>query len=188
MISTPRIGRLGSRRLRRDIRRAARHVSIAAITAALLLPAVAARADALRFTADDPRWRAECGSCHLAFAPPLMTAAAWRQVMSSLDRHYGTDATLDAPTAAAITAFLERNAGGGKRAAPPAPMIAGAGRTGSRETLPRITTSPWFQREHRRISAAGLGRKGVGGFSDCAACHGAADRGIYDERTLVQAR
>ena len=64
--------------------------------AALASIATGALADSSRLAADDPRWRAECGGCHAAFPPALLTAPAWRQVMGALDRHYGTDASLDA--------------------------------------------------------------------------------------------
>ena len=74
------------------------------LTRVLLMVALAsvslqAPADSRRFAADDPRWRAECGSCHAAFPPALLTAPAWRQVMGALDRHYGADASVDAKTA-----------------------------------------------------------------------------------------
>ena len=142
-----------------------------------------ASADSARFAADDPRWRAECGSCHTAFPPALMTAPAWRQVMASLDRHYGADATLDAKTAAAIGAFLERHAGEGRRAAPP--VVAPKGAAGAvAPPLPRFTESAWFAKEHRKVPAATIARSDVGGLANCAACHTAADRGDFSERAL----
>lgn len=143
------------------------------LVAALACAALPAFADSSRFTADDPVWRAECGSCHSAFPPALMSAQAWGQVMSALDRHYGADASLDARTAAAIAAFLDRNAGVAPRAVPP-------GTT----SLPRITDSAWFAREHRKVPAATLARPDVRSLANCAACHPAADRGDFSERAL----
>ena len=142
-----------------------------------------AAADAPRFAADDPRWRAECGSCHTAFPPALMTAPAWRQVMGALDRHYGTDASIDAKTAAEIGAFLERNAGTGRRAATPAAASKVAGAAAG-PPLPRITGSAWFAKEHREVPASTIARKDVGSLANCAACHTAADRGDFSERAL----
>ena len=52
-------------------------------------------------------WKAECGSCHVPYPPRLLPAESWRALMDGLDRHFGTDATLDATTAASIRAFLE---------------------------------------------------------------------------------
>lgn len=153
---------------------------VAAVLTTTSLAVAPATADSLRLSADDPRWRDECGSCHLPFPPQLMSAAGWRQVMAALDRHYGTDATLDAPTAVAIGAFLDRHAGTGKRAALPAVTKAGV----AGPTLPRITTSPWFVREHREVPASTVARSDVGGLANCAACHVRAEQGDYSERNL----
>ena len=149
----------------------------------IALASLQAAADAPRFAADDPRWRAECGSCHTAFPPALMTAPAWRQVMGALDRHYGTDASIDAKVASEIGAFLERNAGDGRRAAP---AVVASTATGGvvAPSLPRITGSAWFAKEHRKVPASTIARPDVGSLANCAACHTAADRGDFSERAL----
>lgn len=144
--------------------------------AALTLAAPPALADSSRFAADDPGWRAECGTCHTAFPPALMSAPAWRQVIGSLGRHYGTDASVDASTAAAITAFLDRNAGIAPRAAPAsAPGDA---------RLPRLADGAWFAREHRKVPAATLARPDVRGLTNCGACHAGADRNDFSEHAV----
>jgi len=158
------------------------------LTRVLLMVALAsvslqAPADSRRFAADDPRWRAECGSCHAAFPPALLTAPAWRQVMGALDRHYGADASIDAKTAAEIGAFLERNAGERGRAAPPVVASTRADIARAR-ALPRITDSAGFSKEHREGPASTIARPDVGSLANCAACHTAADRGDFSERAL----
>ena len=40
----------------------------------------------------------ECAACHTAYPPGLLPAASWNRVMTGLDKHYGTDASLDAAT------------------------------------------------------------------------------------------
>jgi cytochrome c553 len=142
-----------------------------------------ALADSSRFAPDDPRWRAECGACHDPFPPTLLTAPAWRQVMGALDRHYGTDASIDAATAREIAAFLERNAGDGRRGAPPA-VAEIATRGPAPPPLPRIADSPWFAREHRKLPATTIARRDVGTLTNCGACHPAADRGDFSERAV----
>ncbi|CAG0994421.1 hypothetical protein BURK1_02447 [Burkholderiales bacterium] len=150
---------------------------------ALALAPLPSFAGSSRFAADHPAWRAECGSCHTAYPPALMSAPAWRQVIGALDRHYGTDASLDAGTGAAIAAFLERNAGVGRKAAQP--YATGVlRRTGGTPSLPRITESAWFTREHDEVPAATIARPDVRGFANCGACHTAADRGDFSERAL----
>lgn len=113
----------------------------------------------------------ECGSCHIAYSPRLLSATAWRTMMQGLDRHFGVDASIDAPTAETIGAYLEANAAadGGKRSDP---------------TAMRITQARWFRHEHGRIGAAVWQRADVGSPANCGACHLAADRGDFSERNL----
>jgi len=118
-------------------------------------------------------YKAECTSCHIAYPPQLMSAPAWRTLMSTLDKHFGTDASLDPKAAIEIGQYLQKNAST-RRTDPPAP---------SKET-PRITTSAWFVKEHRKVTDTVWKSKAVGSASNCAACHTRADQGDFSERTL----
>lgn len=129
--------------------------------------------DAAAAPRDDPSaaqasWRNECGGCHVAYPPRLLPAASWRELMRSLDRHFGTDASLDAATAAPILAYLEANAGRGN---------ADAAAT-------RITETRWFSREHAEIAGAVWSRRAVGSPANCAACHRQAEQGDFSERSV----
>lgn len=135
------------------------------------LPAVASAESRPRTAiADLPLWRTECGSCHVAYPPHLLTAPDWKAVMATLDRHYGTDASLPPASVAAISAFLERNAGGQ--------------RVASSATPPQISTSPWFKREHREIASATWSRPSIRTPANCGACHPKADAGDFDEHSI----
>jgi cytochrome c553 len=125
--------------------------------------------------ADNARWRAECGSCHIAYPPQLLPAASWRRVMSELERHFGTDATLDAGPAAEIGAFLEQSSGTGKR-------VRGVA------DEPRITRTPWFVREHDEVPAAAWRRPAIKSAANCAACHAGAGQGDFRERDIRMPR
>lgn len=140
------------------------------LLATLILLAQAAWADSDVFTANHAKWKAECASCHTAYPPQLLPAPAWRRIMSRLNQHFGTDASLDAGSIAEIGAFLERHAGIGKRAR-------------DSETL-RITESTWFQRGHRRVPAATWKLPSVKTPANCAACHTKADEGDFRERNI----
>ena len=141
----------------------------ALLFAALALLAHEALADGHRFTADNPRWKAECGSCHLAYPPQLLPASAWRSIMAGLERHFGADASLEPAAAAEIGAFLEKNAGSGRRA---------DGRT------LRITEAAWFRREHDEVPAAAWRRPSIRSAANCAACHRGAEQGDFRERNI----
>lgn len=144
------------------------------LTLAALLAAVcstAAWADSSPRTPLLPAYVQECGACHVAYPPGLLGAAAWQRQMAGLKKHYGSDASLDAAAQAQISAWLQANAGSGKRAeaAPPED---------------RITRGRWFQREHDEVSDATWRRPSIKSASNCAACHTKAAEGSYREREI----
>lgn len=146
----------------------------------LLFPfaVTSAMADKLRLPADaPPSFQAECASCHVAFPPQLMVADDWRRVMRSLDKHYGDNASLDEKTRQILEDFHVRHAGMASK--------VGAGRTARAGEPPRLTQTDWFQREHRKVSAADWKAAKVKTPANCAACHTKATEGSYREREIV---
>ena len=103
----------------------------------------------------NPQWKTECGSCHMAYPPQLLTAENWRQMMKGLDRHFGANATLDAKENAEILAFLER-----------------------------ISDTAWFQRKHREVSNSVWLHAKVKSRANCTACHVTAERGDWSEHSI----
>lgn len=124
-----------------------------------------------RFTATNASWQAECSACHIAYPPNLLPAAAWREMMGTLDKHFGTDASLDAATVAEILPFLERNAAPERKSATGKPVL-------------RITETAWFKHEHDDISPAVWKRDAIKSAANCMACHRAADKGDFDEDNI----
>jgi mono/diheme cytochrome c family protein len=116
-------------------------------------------------------YQQECASCHMAYPPGLLPAESWQRIMGSLERHYGTDASLDAQTAGEINQWLRANAATFKRAKE-APVDN------------RITRSAWFAREHREMSADVWKRASVRSPANCNACHGGADQGRFSEHEV----
>jgi len=129
-----------------------------------------AMADSKGFSATNKTWQAECASCHIAYPPNLLSAPAWRRLMAGLDKHFGTDASIDARSAAEIGAFLENNAGRGKR--------------GSDSGTLRISETPWFKRKHDEVSASTWKNPKVKTAANCTACHAGAERGEFDEHAV----
>lgn len=118
-----------------------------------------------------PQYRQECAACHLAYPPGMLPASSWRSIMSGLERHYGTDASLDTATVTQISQWLQGQAGSYKRV---------------REAPPedRITRSVWFEREHRQLDAAVWRHASVKSAANCAACHSRAEQGRFGEHEL----
>ena len=76
--------------------------------AAALLATFSAHADSGRaMPAQVPKaYTQECAACHVAYPPGMLPAASWRRVMTGLDKHYGTDASLDPATADSVMSQL----------------------------------------------------------------------------------
>jgi len=153
------------------------HKTAAMLRRALLLAGLAlafgaAWADGHSYNVANDTFRSECGSCHVAYPPALLPASSWQEMMATLDKHFGSDAGMDAKTAQEIGDFLMRNAGRrGKVAA-------------ERGTL-RITETGWFRHEHgEKLSPAVWKNPKVKSPANCGACHTRADQGDYGERSL----
>jgi len=139
--------------------------------ALLSMAALPAFADRSRLpAAPNPAWQEECTSCHIGYPPSLLSAANWRQMMGSLDRHFGANAQLDARTRDEILAFLEQN--------------AATKETRQSRSL-RISETPWFVRKHDEVPARAWRDPSVKSAANCGACHRGADKGNYNEHEVV---
>lgn len=144
----------------------------AALLAALASASTLADSGSIRMPADAPAaWKNECSSCHVAYPPQLLGKSSWQGLMKGLDKHFGSDASMAAADAKAITDFLDRYAppDGGRHDAA----------TG------RITQTPWFTRKHREIPASALTSKEVRSAANCQACHSSAEKGVFSEHQLT---
>lgn len=118
-----------------------------------------------------PVYKQECAACHTAYPPGLLPAPSWQRVMRGLDKHYGTDASLEPAQVQQISAWLVANAGTYKRVREEPPQD-------------RLTRSAWFARKHREVDAAVWQRASVKSAAQCSACHTQADKGLYDEHQV----
>lgn len=142
------------------------------MAACLLIGSSAALAAKMPMPADAPAsYEAECASCHMAYPPGLLSEQSWKNVMSSLSKHFGTDASVDAKTQAEITNWLMKNA---------------ATRQKYNETAPenRITKTSWFIRKHDEVRPDVWKRAGVKSPANCGACHIDAAKGIFSEHNI----
>lgn len=142
----------------------------ASLALAAALPALADGGRAMPGTVP-PAYTQECASCHVAYPPGMLPARSWQRVMSGLDRHYGTDATLDAATMQQLGTWLQSHAGTYKRVAEEPPQD-------------RITRSAWFERKHRKVEPAVWQLPSVKSAAHCAACHTGAEQGRFSDDDL----
>jgi len=112
----------------------------------------------------------ECAACHVAYPPQMLPAASWARLMGGLDKHFGTDASLDAKDVQQLGRWLQENAD--RHPATPAPPED------------RITRTARFGRKHRQIEPATWRLPSVRSAANCMACHTGADNGQYSEHAL----
>jgi mono/diheme cytochrome c family protein len=151
----------------------------AALALVLALPFVAVRADDDRDEGEARRtpppavYIDECGGCHAPYPASGLPPASWRTLMSTLDRHFGGDATLAPAEATVVRDWLLANAG--RRAANPAAPL-------------RVTRTAWFVSEHDEVPASIWRSQAVGSAANCGGCHRGADRGTFSERDVRMPR
>lgn len=122
----------------------------------------------------------ECGSCHMAYQPEFLPKRSWNTMMRGLDDHFGVDATLTAEDEKSLSDYLQRNAADSKRVGKHfAKMAASAG-----DTSLRISDTPYFKKEHRKIPQKYIDQKEVKSIANCNACHQKAASGDYRERGI----
>ena len=119
-----------------------------------------------------PAYQQECAACHLAYPPGMLPAPSWNRIMGGLERHYGTDASLDVASVRQIGAWLQTHAGSYKRV------------TSTPPPQDRITRSPWFERKHRELDPTIWKQAAVKSAANCMACHSGAEKGRFDDDEL----
>lgn len=156
------------------VRAIARTLAGASLALANLLAVAPAHADSRKLLPRNPLpvYTQECAACHMAFAPGFLPAKSWQHMMGSLDKHYGTDASLDAATVQQIATWLAANAGTYKRVAEAPPED-------------RMTRAAWFERKHRKIDPQVWKHTSIKSAANCLACHTRADKGHYDDDSVA---
>jgi hypothetical protein len=126
----------------------------------------------LAMPTDAPKaYDVECASCHMAYPPSLLGKKNWQNIMLGLDKHFGSDASLDLKTHTEISQWLDNNAATQKKYSAFAKDN-------------RITKSAWFIHEHDEIKADVWKRDGVKSPSNCLACHQDATTGGFNENNI----
>ena len=134
-----------------------------------------------RTLADDPLWRDECGSCHLAFHPNLLPARSWERLLNEQGTHFGADLSLAAPTIAVLRNFLVSNAAEKSHTEAAFKIL----RSLKPEATPlRITETPYWVSKHKEVAAADWRLPLVKNKANCAACHVDAEAGTFEDAAM----
>ncbi len=137
---------------------------------ALLLGTGLAHAHGIKVAVpDNPAWKEECGSCHIAYPPQFLSVNNWERLMQGLDRHFGENAALDPQVNQQILGFLKQYGSNGPKY--------------SAKSL-RISETPWFRGVHAEVPKKAWAHPAVKSPANCAACHVKAEGGDWSERSV----
>lgn len=130
---------------------------------------------------DNKIWRAECGSCHLAYHPTLLPARSWTRLMQEQDSHFGESLGLDAITTTEILAFLQKYSADTELTEPAYKI---------KQSIPinttpvRITETGYWVDKHRGIQDSVWHNPKVGTKANCSACHLDAEEGTFEDAAM----
>ena len=127
-------------------------------------------------------YKAECGSCHLAFLPGFLPSRSWSKLMGDLEHHFGKDASVDDKVKKDLVKFLTAHAADKKSATQRSHRIAAM--IPKDEAPLRITETPFWTIRHGSVREYVFKRAGVVSQAKCDSCHRDAAKGIFDEHEI----
>ena len=131
----------------------------------------------------NPAYRAECGSCHMAYPPGLLPARSWQGIMQGLSDHFGDNAELDPQTLATLTQYLLENSADQSDYRRSRKIM----RSLEQGAAPlRITEIPYIRYKHHELPQAIItSNPKVRSLSNCNACHQQAEQGSFRENDIL---
>jgi hypothetical protein len=129
----------------------------------------------------NPKFKAECSSCHMLYPAGLLPERSWTKMVSTLDKHFGEDASLDEATKKEILNYLVLNSSDHDNSRRGSKIL----KTISKADAPlRISETEYFKRKHHELSENVYKRKAIGSKANCLACHGGAENGNFNEHEV----
>ena len=131
---------------------------------------------------NNPLYIKECGSCHFPYQPGLLPANAWNKMMTNLDKHFGSDATLASEDFQTLSKYLNDNSAEKNMQYKRSNRIVSS--IPARQIPDSISTTPYIIQKHRELKKNMITQPEVKGLFNCVACHTTADKGSYSERDI----
>lgn len=127
-----------------------------------------------------PVYKEECSSCHMAYPPGLLPARSWNKIMATLDSHFGDNAELAPESFKQVSEFLLANSADNSDYRRSRKIMNSL----SENDVPlRISKTPYIVNKHDELpdKLVKFNDK-VKSLSNCNACHGKAEQGLFDEQ------
>lgn len=124
----------------------------------------------------------ECGSCHFPYQPGLLPSNAWNKMMTNLENHFNSDASLNEANLQTLTKYLNDNSAEKNMQYKRSNRIVSS--LAKNQIPDSISTTPYMIKKHEDIRKNLITQNEVKGLFNCIACHKTADKGIYRERDI----
>ena len=124
----------------------------------------------------------ECGSCHFPYQAGLLPANAWNKMMTNLENHFNSDASLNEANLQTLTKYLNDNSAEKNMQYKRSNRIVSS--LAKNQIPDSISTTPYMIKKHEDIRKDLITQNEVKGLFNCIACHKTADKGIYGERDI----
>ena len=124
----------------------------------------------------------ECGSCHFPYQAGLLPANAWNKMMTNLENHFNSDASLNEADLQTLTKYLNDNSAEKNMQYKRSNKIVSS--LAKNQIPDSISTTPYMIKKHEDIRKDLITQNEVKGLFNCMACHKTADKGIYGERDI----
>ena len=124
----------------------------------------------------------ECGSCHFPYQAGLLPSNAWNKMMTNLENHFNSDASLNEADLQTLTKYLNDNSAEKNMQYKRSSRIVSS--LAKNQIPDSISTTPYMIKKHEDIRKDLITQNEVKGLFNCMACHKTADKGIYGERDI----
>ena len=124
----------------------------------------------------------ECGSCHFPYQAGLLPANAWNKMMTNLENHFNSDASLNEADLQTLTKYLNDNSAEKNMQYKRSSRIVSS--LAKNQIPDSISTTPYMIKKHEDIRKDLITQKEVKGLFNCMACHKTADKGIYGDKDI----
>ena len=124
----------------------------------------------------------ECGSCHFPYQAGLLPSNAWNKMMTNLENHFNSDASLNEADLQTLTKYLNDNSAEKNMQYKRSNRIVSS--LAKNQIPDSISTTPYMIKKHEDIRKDLITQNEVKGLFNCMACHKTADKGIYGERDI----
>lgn len=118
----------------------------------------------------------ECSACHMVYHPSLLTAKNWDRIVSTLEDHYGEDASLDDKSTLEIREWMMAHAA---ETTDTRASYVFADAQADGDKLLSITQTEFWKTRHAKFGDAVFSRKGIYSRANCVACHKDAKTGLF---------